>query len=301
MNIRHLSYQKTILFLIISFLWSPFLKPQAVNNPQVIDSLITVKKITDKTILIKFDYDAVTAVTTTKGIVVIDAGISTELTAKYRQLIETQFPGQGFAYVIITHGHPDHYGGISIFKEATIIGHALCQAAMSAQINDSLKVQSHLLSIADQYEQELQTIKPGTTDWTEAFCQKERYLSAYLDARNHVPLLYPTLTFTDTLNLKVGELTFNVIYFGEAHSESDIVVHIPALKLLLVGDLFSNYGRPSIEDREKQDVDRWLKAISWMESRLPDIEVIVGGHGQVMTKSDLLSFCELIKKKSVKN
>ena len=42
-----------------------------------IDSLIKLQDVNDKTVVVKFGYDAITAIKTTQGIVIVDAGIST--------------------------------------------------------------------------------------------------------------------------------------------------------------------------------------------------------------------------------
>jgi len=66
------------------------------EDNRLIDSLIIVKRINDETILLSFDSDAVTAINTQNGIVIIDAGISTGLTSKYRKIIENEFHNASF-------------------------------------------------------------------------------------------------------------------------------------------------------------------------------------------------------------
>ena len=58
---------------------------------QKIDSLIKMHKVNDRTVMVNFGYDAVTAIKTIHGIVLVDAGISTVLTDKYRKTIEDVF------------------------------------------------------------------------------------------------------------------------------------------------------------------------------------------------------------------
>src|SRR5512139_2361535 len=73
-----------------------------------VDSLLRVQKINNRTLLVNFGYDAITAIETDQGIVIVDAGISTELTYRYKKLIENVFHNDNFIYVINTHGHHDH-------------------------------------------------------------------------------------------------------------------------------------------------------------------------------------------------
>jgi cyclase len=267
---------------------------------QLADSLIKVEKLNDKTILIRMGYDAVTAVSTQKGIFVIDAGISTGLAAKYRKIIEDEFPLNHIAYLINTHGHPDHTGGNGAFTGAVIIGHENCLYEISNQWKDPEKVRSSLNKIVNGYDRELSGLTPGTHEWIEVFCQRIRYQSAYNDALNNIPVAKPNLTFDDSLDVDMGDVRFNLIYFGKAHSESDILIHIPEKKILMVGDLFSQYGRPGFNTDNGENGERWIKVTKWLENRLTDIDIVVAGHGQVLTKEDLRLFIGHFKKKMAK-
>ena len=124
-----------------------------------------------------------------------------------------------------------------------------------------------------------------------------RYKLAYDDWVNGRVVTYPTITFDDTLNLYSGDITFNMIYFGKAHTNSDIMIHIPELKILLTGDLFYYGSRPSFGECEKKDVERWLVAKEWYTQRLDQIETLIGGHGQIMDKEELNDFSTFIDNK----
>jgi cyclase len=286
-----------VVFSIISF--HPNLIAQD-STSRLVDSLITVQRINEKTILIGLGADAVTAIATQKGIVVIDAGISSTLTAKYRKIIEREFGRNDFAYLINTHGHHDHTGGNRVFTDARIAGQENCLKEISGQQKDPEKVKSALLKVVNEYDEELQTLEPGTDEWNEAYSQKTRYQFAYYDALNNYPLVAPDVLFSDNLDINMGDVTFQLIYFGKAHSESDILIHVPELKLLMVGDLFSPYGRPGIDDDVRSDTDRWLYVMDWVRSRQANIDLVIGGHGQLMTTKDLNSFNNFVQKSAVK-
>jgi len=55
---------------------------QATEINSLIDSLIQVSRINDRTIVVSFGADAISAINTEEGIVIIDAGISTGLTER---------------------------------------------------------------------------------------------------------------------------------------------------------------------------------------------------------------------------
>ena len=259
-----------------------------------IDSLITVNKINSKTILIKFGSDAVSAIKTRNGIIVIDAGISTGLTLKYRKIIENEFNSKNIKYIINTHSHPDHYGGNNVFDKAEVVGHENGIEEIIDQWKDTTKVINRISKIVDEYEIQMANCQEDSNNWIEAFIQKTRYYNALVDAQSKDFIRSPGVTFSDSLRLDMGDVEFEMIFFGKCHSNSDILIYIPELKILFSGDLVFKYGRPSINDKQMADKDKWHRAVKWIEKRIPNIETIISGHGEIYTSEDLKSFNQII-------
>jgi cyclase len=284
-----------IIFLLFDFSYSISgcsSKQNALNNidSQEVDSLIKVQKVNDRTIMVNFGYDAITAIKTAQGIVLIDAGISTLLTAKYKNTIKKIFLQDDYKYVINTHGHYDHIGGNSIFSQAKVVGHENCQKEISERWTNPEKSMMSLYKIVEDYEQKLQQSVPNTSEWYGIFTQKIRYMSAYLDVKNHISVKLPDITFSDSMKLDLGDTTFEMIYFGKFHSNSDIVIFVPEIRMIFIGDLFSKYGRPSIIDSSITDVVKYMRPISWIGNRINNIEKVIDGHGQILSIDDLKNF-----------
>jgi|WetSurSiteA1Bulk_404760.scaffolds.fasta_scaffold02662_2 glyoxylase-like metal-dependent hydrolase (beta-lactamase superfamily II) len=260
------------------------------TESQKIDSLIKVQEVNDKTVIVEFGYDAMTAIKTKKGIVLIDAGISTSLTARYKIIIENKFNQHNFVYVINSHGHHDHIRGNSLFPKAQVIGHENCQKDAS---EGSFNPESSLIrvtKIVDDYELQLQHSIPNTTEWNDIFTQKIRYKGSYCDIKNNIPFRFPDIIFSDSMKLECGEVTLEMIYFGKFHSTSDILIYVPEMEVLFTGDLFSKYGRPSFGSPSITDKNRWIHANKWIKKRISNIETIIDGHGQILTIDDLKTF-----------
>jgi len=266
-------------------------KQSTFNNidSKKVDSLLRVQKINSRTLLVNFGYDAITAIETDRGIVIVDAGISTELTARYKKLIENVFHNDDFIYVINTHGHHDHIGGNSVFSQAKVIGHDNCSGDVSVRWTDPSKSMISLSNIIEDYEQQLQKSVPNTSEWDDIFTQKIRYMSAYSDVKNRVPARIPGITFSDSMTLELGDTVFEMIDFGKSHSNSDIVIYIPELKLIFTGDLFSKSGRPGF-NLSAIDKIRCMQAIAWIQKRINRIEKVIEGHGQILSTDDLKQF-----------
>jgi len=264
------------------------------------DELIKVEKLSDRVRLIRMGvgyYEAETAIAAKKGIVVIDAGISNSLTSKYRSIIEKEFKRNDFAFLINTHPHSDHIGGNQVYSDAVIVGHENCIAEISEEWKNPEKKRSNYGKNVEEYETELKSLPSGSQKWLETLCQETRYSMAFNDLSTDRIITMPSVTFNDQMNINLGDITLNLFYFGKAHSASDILIHIPEEKLLMTGDLFSPGGKPGFREYDKKDSERWIKALHWVKRLENDIDIVIGGHGQVMTKADLESFIGFVEKK----
>jgi glyoxylase-like metal-dependent hydrolase (beta-lactamase superfamily II) len=263
---------------------------QSKVESEKVDSLIKVLLINDVTIIVKFGYDAVSAIKTSKGLVLIDAGISTLLTERYKKIIINHFGLKNFCYVINSHGHHDHIRGNSLFPQAQIIGHEYCQKDVSYGGTNTDSMLIKINRIVCDYDQKLKHSLPNTAEWEDSFTQKIRYMGSYQDLKNNIHFRLPDIKFSDSLTLECGNTTFEMIYFGKFHSNSDILIYVPEIQVLFIGDLFTKYGRPSISSSSITDDNRWIHAIKWTNKRINDIRTIIVGHGQILTIDDLRRF-----------
>lgn len=260
------------------------------NDSRKIDSYIKVQKLNNHALLVNFGYDAISAIETDSGIVIIDAGISTELTSRYRKLVENEFRKDDFIYVINTHGHNDHTGGNSVFPGARILGHKNIRKDLSETLINPVGYLNKLRNIIDDYDQKLQQSSPGTNDYDDAFTQKIRYLGEFSDIKRGIAVRMADITFIDSITITAGNTSFEMIWFGNAHSASDIVIYIPEDKMLFTGDLFSRYGRPAFNLSSSEDLEVWKQSVRWIQKRTGNIEKIIDGHGQILTPEDLSQF-----------
>jgi cyclase len=142
--------------------------------------------------------------------------------------------------LINTHEHGDHtWGNFMLPATTTIIGHERCGEGMLAAGFGA------------------QAIFPGV-EW------------------GNIELRTPTVTFRDRLTLWVDELEIQGWHVGPAHSTSDVVLWLPARKVLLAADVVFNGGTPFVLFGS---VSGSLAALEQLE-RL-GAEVVVPGHGAV--------------------
>ena len=192
------------------------------------------------------------------GIVVIDTLISAK---KARQFIKDirAVSKKPIKYVVNTHDHLDHVLGNSAFAKigATIIAHTDAKAAL-------IKSSDTMLQNAKTY---------GLSD----------------DAMKGTTIALPSLTFTDAMQIDLGDRRVELMNASPSHSPGSIIVYIPDSKTLFAGDvLFTNY-HPYMGNG---DIMGWIKALD----RIADMDVIniIPGHGPLSSKKDIADMKQYI-------
>jgi len=251
----------------------------------IIGFSIDIDTITSKIIVLNEGYDRVSAIKTSKGIVIIDTHKSTIDMQRIKRKIIDYFNDSNFVYVINTHPCLEHINGNSLFPNAQKIAHANFADTEKPDSNDNRigfinkqipKLKEELVTTAD-------AIRKGELQ------KRIDYLSAM---RNDFfkSALPPDLSFTDRLSLKVGDFTFEMVYIGDgAHGNSSIIIYIPEERTLFTG---SALAMPPIIYKTggwitRHDVDRWITILDEFISK-PDLENVVASHIKYYTKDDLI-------------
>lgn len=190
------------------------------------------------------------AVLTREGWVVIDTLSTPELSKEFVEHL-MRIKKLPVKYVIVTHYHPDHWYGAKTYKElgAKIIAHK---------------------KLMEFYHS------------GEARLALEDAKRRFGDLFKSVVLVPPDVVVEDKYTLTVGDKTFEIIYMEPAHTDNDLVVYIPSLRVLFVGDLVVYNRIPFMEDRSasSKGLVEALKRIKEMRA-----QVLLGGHNEPMDMS----------------
>ena len=95
-----------------------------------------------------------------------------------------------------------------------------------------------------------------------------------------VRLKTPSRTFSGSLELTVGDTAVRLIEVGPAHTRGDVLVHVPARRLVYSGDILFIEGTPVMW---AGPVGNWIRACEAIMAM--DVEVIVPGHGPITDKA----------------
>jgi glyoxylase-like metal-dependent hydrolase (beta-lactamase superfamily II) len=222
----------------------------------------------------------ITAVRTSRGIVIIDTGESMEVAGDIRKLIEKEFPGIEFAYVINTHSHWDHVLGNPVFPEAEIVAHENCRDAMQRSASPA-EARSRDRAVMEEKDK---TDRPPVS-------QSELPPPPPAIGLVHIPdelfdLAAPDITFSDRMTMDCGGTVFRLVYFGQAHTLSDILVLVPEEKLLFVGDLFFKGWLPGFSEWVRPEVERWRVVLEELLGEEDRFEAVISGHGEVFPREE---------------
>lgn len=97
-----------------------------------------------------------------------------------------------------------------------------------------------------------------------------------------VALRLPTETFERALTLQVGSKQVELIEVGPAHTRGDVLVHVPADRVVFTGDILFEEAHPVMWEGP---IENWMAACDRILAL--DVETVVPGHGPVTTKESL--------------
>ena len=86
----------------------------------------------------------------------------------------------------------------------------------------------------------------------------------------------PNETFTGEKKLKVGDKQVNLYEVGPAHTDGDVIVHVPQDNIIYTGDILFIEGHPILW---AGPVSNWIKACDMILELKP--ESVVPGHGPI--------------------
>ncbi|MGY6251031.1 MBL fold metallo-hydrolase [Bosea thiooxidans] len=226
------------------------------------------------------------AIITPHGLLVIDSQQLPALAQQFRDaLIERT--GMPVMRLVNTHGHLDHIAGNAVFGGAPILAHAKTLAAL----HDGLGPLVDGVWRLDGFEETakllwgdnlLELVAPDDPklDWFKARIGGPEY--------SGLTITPPTETFADQFEIVLPDDVVRLQYWGPAHSDGDIVVHLVRRKIIFVSDLMFYRRFPWMGDC---DLNGWIERLSTILTL--DVDTVIPGHGPPTDRAEVARFREI--------
>ncbi|MGI8306177.1 MBL fold metallo-hydrolase [Saccharopolyspora hattusasensis] len=172
-----------------------------------------------------------------------DAGQGAELAAAVREV--TPLPWS----VVLTHAHFDHSFGTEAFTPCPVWAHDRCRTRLVA---------------AGEGQRE---------KWARHY--RERGEHEIADRINAVRIALPDNLVDDRAVLDLGGRDVALLHFGPAHTDHDLVVHVPDAGVVFAGDLVEHGAPPQFGDAYPQEWPAALDAILALNA-----PIVLPGHGE---------------------
>jgi cyclase len=104
----------------------------------------------------------------------------------------------------------------------------------------------------------------------------------------------PQQTFTTSYELQANGETLALQHVAPAHTDSDIYVHFQKANVISMGDLFFNGMYPYIDPGTDGSIDGMIAAADKILSLAENDTKIVGGHGPLGNKADLMKSRDML-------
>jgi cyclase len=228
------------------------------------------------------------AVVTSEGVVAIDAQQTLTQAKQFRAAIGASI-GLPVLSLVNTHFHLDHTAGNEAFADVPILAHERTRRMME-----------HYLGPGDEGRWIVSEIEPklrlffgsNIRDLVPPGSAAEAWFVSRMSGADYeyIALRAPTWTFADSFSFHDSDARLRLDYWGPAHSDGDLVVQLERAKVAFLGDLMFHGRFPWLGDC---DLDGWIEQLARI--LLLDLDIIVPGHGPVVTLAEVAEFRALLQ------
>jgi cyclase len=209
-------------------------------------------------------------------VLVVDSHVSPAGAFALQQELRTITP-KPIRYVVNSHYHFDHSHGNQIYGPGVeIIGHEFTRQMLASGTSMKGRTIARFITPIPQQiaalRAQLDTAKDATN--RAALERRLRIQENFKAATDAVVPTPPTVVLKDRLTLYRGGREIRLEFFGRGHTGGDVVVHLPAERIIMTGDLLLG-GVPYMGDAYIPD---WIDTLERVKAL--DFDVILPGHGQ---------------------
>ena len=100
----------------------------------------------------------------------------------------------------------------------------------------------------------------------------------------------PNIAMRDYLRIYLDDMPIDLHYFGRAHTDNDIVVHLPEQRMLIAGDMFALYGpyQPVIDYSAGGSLRDWTRTLE--RALQLDFDTVIPGHSGLTDRATMQGY-----------
>src|SRR5215472_14447804 len=198
----------------------------------------------------------------------VDTLFDLRLTAQMLDAMRRATPAAASIGVLVnTHSNGDHTFGNRLAGGARIVASRRCA-------EDMVGVGPARLAAM------MRGAKEGALGLTGSYLER---IFGRFDFAGIDQYVLPTDTFDGSLDLQVGEKLVRLVEVGPAHTAGDVIVHVPADRVVYTADILFIGIHPVVW---AGPVANWVRALDMVLDL--DAEVIVPGHGPIPTRQQVI-------------
>jgi len=292
--------RETILLAILVLILSSFIlgtvNAQNFKVTNISDRILTIEDTLDggRQLVIKSE----------KGLVVFDTYWSEITSRKYKEGIAKALNRDDFAYVINIVDRLDMFGGNAAYKGATIIGHEAFrdkyegrEEEVAAEVRDLIDMWRWKEGVS---RERLDTLEKGS----EVALNEERWMNSchqrVEELENGFSLVLPTVYYDDRMELDLGDITLELIWFGKAGNYNGMtVINIPEEKTAVISNFIlhsAHFAPYPYGNFAELDVPRWIAVLEELLEGENAVDKVICDHNQVWTRERALPYLGYIRK-----
>ena len=209
-----------------------------------------------------------------QDVVVVDSHVSPAAGRALVAAVGTLTP-KPITTLINTHYHFDHaHGNQSFAPGVVIVGHEYTRAKLAGDPLRERTYKHFSKLLADNAEAVArQAAGAGDAATRASLEQQARVLANHLRDDRETRPVPPSVTLSERMTLHRGGREIQLRFLGRGHTGGDVVVFLPAEKIVFTGDLLVQ----GVSYMGDGFVDEWVSTLD--ELKKIDFEVIVPGHG----------------------
>jgi glyoxylase-like metal-dependent hydrolase (beta-lactamase superfamily II) len=215
-----------------------------------------------------------------QGLLIFDSFISPQAAADLRNAA-VALTGKPVLYVVDSHFHNDHIRGNQEFSGAHIISTILTRGLIEKEEPEEIawekaNIAARLRAAQDSLAAERKSDRRAEDRfWV-------RYYEAIKESQGTLRTVLPDLTFEGRLLLEGPLRSAELLDMGRGHTESDLILYLPAEKIVFMGDLLFIHRHPYLPDGYPAN---WVHTLE--RALKLDIRLAVPGHGPVGIVTDI--------------